>query len=92
VVEITFDEFMDLFDDATGNTILKRAGDYQSTHLVLAEKLQMDASQFGARTAMCVGPNNTYQTVEQCAGQWIHDTPSQRQYFTKFAVVPASFR
>lgn len=90
--ELKFFEFLDLFEDDTQEKICQQIIHYDATHVVLAENIDMCSSQFGKRTAMLVGPNNTYKTVEECEGKWLGDLPSVRQYFTKFAVVPNTFR
>ena len=61
----------------------------EATHLVLFRNQDMWASQMGATSLLCVGPNCTYKTPEGCEGHHLHDLPSQRQYPQAFCKVPA---
>lgn len=63
---------------------VKRTG---ATHLALARCEDLWSSQLGRETVMTVGPDCTYKTPEDCAGKWLGDLPSQRQYFIKYAKV-----
>jgi hypothetical protein len=90
--EITFDELLEEFDESVREAICRAIGKNDATHIVVAENAQLDASSSGAITAMAVGPTCTYKTVEECEGKWLHDLPSQRQYFTRYAVAPETFR
>jgi len=56
----------------------------KATHLVLFENQDFCSSQFGAKSVVCVGPECTYKTPQDCEGKWLHDLPSQRQYATTF--------
>lgn len=89
--EIPFDELLEHFDPETKSGMLERIGEFGSTHVALMENLQMDSREghYGAMTALLVGPNNTYKTVEELEGRHLNDLPSQRQYCTRFAVVPS---
>ena len=85
--EITMKELLEMFDPSVQPRIIGVVARSQATHVVVAENQQMDSSQFGLRTAMVVGPTCTYKTPEECEGKWLHDLPSQRQYFVAFAKV-----
>jgi len=56
----------------------------KATHLVLFENHDFCSSQFGTRSVVCVGPDCTYRTPQDCEGKWLNDLPSQRQYATAF--------
>lgn len=55
-----------------------------ATHVVVFENHMLDSSEHGARTAMLVGPSNTYRTLDALGAdgslKHLYDTPSQRQY------------
>lgn len=73
------------------STIKAKAVQNQATHIVLATNMQMDSLSFGGCTVLCVGPQCMYRTVEDCEGKWLKDQPSQHQYFTHYARVPAEW-
>jgi hypothetical protein len=50
------------------------------THAVIFVNLDFSSSQFGHWTVMVVGPTETYKTLTDIDGSWLHDLPSQRQY------------
>lgn len=85
--ELTFSELLAEFERPTREKILEAIEKHGATHVVLAVCEDMWSSNLGKQTAMMVGPNNTYKTIEECEGQWIGDLPSQRQHFTKYAKV-----
>jgi len=60
--------------------IVRLARDPGTEALVLFENVQMDSSQFGRQTVMCVGPERTYKSVAEIEGRWLGDLPSERQY------------
>lgn len=79
--------FLEEFDPEVWPDIKEAAARYDATHVVMARCEDLWSSQRGRKTAMVVGPNNTYKTPEDCEGRWINDLPSQRQYFVKYARV-----
>lgn len=89
---ITVRELLALFDPAVHDKIKAAAKRMQASHIVVAHNLQMDSSQFGHRTALCVGPACTYHTPAECEGKYLNDLPSQRMYFKEYADVPAEWR
>ncbi len=83
--KLTLDELHILFDQEMHPLLASMAVRFQdATHLVVAENLDMSSSQLGERTAMIVGPSNTYKTLEECEGKHLNDLPNQRQYFTSY--------
>ena len=48
--------------------------------LVEFQNVDMWSSQMGSNTALAVGPNHTYESVQAVEGHHLHDLPSQRQY------------
>lgn len=77
-------DFLALLSKPMCRDIAERIKMFKPTHLVLFENQQMDSSNFGNRTCLCVGPNNTYKTVEDVKSSHLNDLPSQRQYPTCF--------
>jgi hypothetical protein len=84
---ISMPELLELFDESVHQAILDAADRYDATYIVVFENHNFDSSAFGARTAMTVGPNNTYKSPAECEGKWLNDLPSQRQYPTAYAHV-----
>ena len=78
---ITMGELLKKFDPDTRPAIqmLPRKKP-TATHIALFENLQMDSSARGACTAVLVGPDNTFMTLEEIDGRWLGDLPSQRQH------------
>ena len=78
---ITMDELLAKFDHDTRPAIRMLATKKPAaTHIALFENLQMDSSARGACTAVLVGPDNTFKTLEEIDGRHLGDMPSQRQY------------
>jgi hypothetical protein len=86
--EISWKQLLGMFEDETAKVIIQRSKSYVSTHVVVFMNNQMDSSRTGDRTAVCVGPNNTYKTLADCDGKWLNDLPSQRQYANFYAEIP----
>jgi hypothetical protein len=78
--ELKRDEFMAQFDESIHEAIDATAKRMEATHVVCFENVAFDSSRFGDRSALCVGPNNTYKSPDDCEGKWLNDLPSQRQY------------
>ena len=78
--QVSAQEFLALFDESVHSAIARKAEQYQAIAVVYFENQMFDSSAFGSRSALPVGPNNTYKTVEACEGKWLNDLPSQRQY------------
>lgn len=86
--ELTMDAFLEEFDPEVRPKIKEAIARYEGvTHVVMARCEDMWSSMRGHKTAMVVGPNNTYKTLEDCEGKWLGDLPSQRQHFVKYARV-----
>lgn len=75
---------VDDMSDSVMMLLLDAIREFQPTHLVLFQCQQMDSSCFGSSTIIPIGPNNTYKTMEDVKGKWLHDLPSQRQYPVAF--------
>ena len=87
---LTNEALLKLFDVSVHAAIAASVKRNKATHIVVAECEDFNSSNLGARTAMCVGPTCTYKTPQECDGKWLHDLPSQRQYFNAYAEVPVS--
>ena len=87
---IEWDELLGMMHSDVHGAIRSAVERFKATHVVLAENQDMCSSHHGERTVLCVGPENTYKHPEECLGKWLGDLPSQRQYFTHYAVVPES--
>ena len=83
----TLDELLADFDADSKRQIDEKVKEYEATHVVLFENQQLDSGQCGEQSAMPVGPNNTFKSVEDCKGKWLNDLPSQRQYPVAYAPV-----
>ena len=78
---ITMDELLAKFDPRTRPAIqMLPKKQPTATHIALFENLQMDSSAVGQCTAVLVGPENTFKTLEAIDGGHIGDLPSQRQH------------
>jgi len=51
-----------------------------ATHIVIFSNLDFSSSEFGKYTAMVIGPDQTYKSLDQIENYWLHDLPSRRQY------------
>jgi hypothetical protein len=79
-------EFLAQFDESIHSALLNAIQRYpDSIGLVCFENANFDSSRFGERSALVVGPSNTYRTFADCENQWINDLPSERQYATNYA-------
>ena len=88
--ELTKDDFKALFDGSLGEWIEKKLTMPTARGLVCFENIDFGSSRFGDRTAMVVGDDCTYKTVEECEGRHLYDLPSQRQYATHYYKVGQS--
>jgi len=82
--KISFEELLALFDESVHRQLREVFSLPITTGMVVFENQQMDSSRFGERTAVIVGPECTYKTVQECEGRHLHDLPSQRQYATYY--------
>jgi hypothetical protein len=82
--QVTKEEVMKQMDESVHLAIEASIVKNKATHLVLFENQDFCSSKFGARTAVCVGPECTYKKPEECNNHWLNDLPSQRQYATTF--------
>lgn len=79
--QLTAKEFLSLFDPSVHDQIKAAAKRYpNATAVVCFENLDMCSSELGHRSALVVGPDNTFTSVEDCRGKHLNDLPSQRQY------------
>jgi hypothetical protein len=86
VRELTGPEFLALFDTEVHEAIRRNAAKPGVEAVVCMENLDMCSSQFGARTAMIVGPGCTYQLsqIETLPNFRLGDVPSRFQYPTAY--------
>lgn len=84
--QITPQEFLAEFDPSVHHKIADSASATGAIAFVMFENGDLSSSRLGERTALAVGPNCTYKTVEDCAGHHLNDLPSQRQYAKSWCV------
>ena len=82
VKEVSEQEFLALFDESVREKIKSSARTCKAEVVVCCEVLQMDSSQFGKRTVLCLGPHCTYPVSEIEKGLRLGDVPSRFQYPT----------
>lgn len=80
--QLTVEEFTEAFDPSVRARIRNviEVSYPDAVAVVVFENVAFDSSEFGARSALPVGPSNTFKSVEFCEGKWLNDLPSQRQY------------
>lgn len=79
--ELTREELFALFDESVHSRLedcITRYPDCEG--VVVFENQMMGSSELGMRSAVVVGPSNTYKSIADCEGKWINDLPSRRQY------------
>jgi len=86
--EVTWPEFLAYFDPEVHDQIKRVSRGAGVDAVVMFENVQLDSSALGRRTALVVGPGRTAKSVEACAGKWLNDLPSQRQYPQCFVRAP----
>lgn len=86
--EVTFEEFLKMFDPIMHDRIKKSASDQKAEYVVCFQNLQMDSSNFGKRTMMVIGPACTSKTVDEIREGHLGQTPSTFQYPVAYAKVP----
>ena len=84
-------EFLELFDESVRERILSAAARNQATHVVCFENVMLDSSQLGARSALCIGPQCTYKTLQEIEGKRLGDVPSRFQYPRSYWACGASW-
>ena len=84
--EVTIEEIIMNFDKEDIEYLKQQVKELNGTHIVLAENKNMSSSRFGQKSAIIVGGKASYK-INDCNGKWLNDLPSQRQYFTKYAIV-----
>lgn len=86
--KITFGELLKKFAPVFQKKIEAAIERYpDATHVVIFENHNFDSSRFGERTAILVGPSNTYKSPEACEGKYLGDLPSERQYADNYAEI-----
>lgn len=79
--EVSKEEFLELFDPSVHDKLREALERYPGAEgLVCFTNVAFDSSSFGKRTAIVVGPSNTFTSFKFCEGKWLNDLPSQRQY------------
>lgn len=80
-------EFIALFDPSVHSALLDSLRRYpDAIAMVEFENMDMCSSHLGDRSAMLVGPSNTYKSVNECDGRWLNDLPSQRKYANRWCL------
>jgi hypothetical protein len=82
---MSLDDLVSMFDEDVRPRILEVWEDPRTAGIVVYENQDFWSSQFGARTAMAVGPERTY-TLEQALAGNLGNLPSNFQYPTCYAV------
>lgn len=82
--KLSWQEFVGQFDLSTHKQLEEQRRKPGVVALVCAENHMFESSCFGRRSALIVGPDCTYKSVESCEGKWLYDLPSQRQYFQNY--------
>lgn len=77
--EITLEEFLGHFDPEVRSKVLTLAK-LNPQYLVEFVNHNFDSSRFGAKTAVCVGPEFAISSIDSLPGKFIGDLPSERQY------------
>lgn len=79
--QVSRDEFLGHFDKSVHDSIRKVLERYSDAEaIVMFENVTLDSSHLREKTAVVVGPSNTFKGIEFCEGKWLHDLPSQKQY------------
>lgn len=86
--EVSFVELLRSFvgsDDAdeivqARATLRRKVAETGATALVLFENVQMDSQSLGSKTVLAIGPDCTYQDIEDVEDKHLGDLPSQREY------------
>ncbi len=80
--QLNAQEFLALFDPSIHEAITRqvRVTFPDATHMVCFEDVELRIKLDRARTAVVVGPANTFKSPADCEGKWLNDLPSQRQY------------
>ncbi len=84
IKRVTMEEFMALFADAETQRQIKASMQRfpDATGVVCFENQDMCSSHLGHRSAMIVGPSNTYTGIDVCDGHHLGDLPSRFQWPT----------
>lgn len=82
--EITYQEFLDLFDVSVHNKLFELAQSKDTDGFVVFENLDFCSSNFGQRTAVVYGKTRTYKTPDETISKHLNDLPNQRQYPISF--------
>lgn len=80
--KLTEAEFIDLFDPSVRDAVLALAARHPDCEAIVCfENLDLSSSNLGARTALVVGPSNTYKLEDIIKpGARLGDVPSRFQY------------
>lgn len=83
--QLSKQELLDMFDESVHEKILEAAARYPDAEaIVVFENVDMSSSRLGERSALVVGPSNTFTNVEDASDKWLGDLPSERQYPTAY--------
>lgn len=86
MIELTWSEFKDRFDSSVRKKLAALLDESGTDALVMFENVALDSSAFGDRTAIAIGPERTYKTLEECQKGHLNDLPSRRQYATAYVL------
>lgn len=78
IKEIKLTELLEMFDESVHERLIMLLAKNEA--LVVFENMDFWSSQAGNRTALAIGPNCTYTSLEQIKGRHLGDVPSRFQY------------
>lgn len=85
--EISLKELLAMLSPQTRPVVRERAARLKASHVVLFENLDMSSSHLGARTALIIGPDCTYKSLDDIREAHLGQVPSVFQYPTCYAKV-----
>lgn len=86
IKQLSATEFLEQFSPHLAHPIVGKLPLHpDAVAVVCFENCTLDSTACGERTAVIVGPSNTFESVEACEGKWLNDLPSQRQHPVTFA-------
>jgi hypothetical protein len=69
MLETTFEELLNEFDESVRDKIRAKAEEYKATHVVVYRNEDLGSFQCGHLQALCIGPNNTVKTIDGLEGK-----------------------
>jgi hypothetical protein len=80
ISQISLNQMLALMDESVRDRVVALAHNPGITHLVFFENQALDSSHLGESSVVAIGPENTFKSLADIEGKWLHDLPSQRQY------------